>query len=305
MAYPGGVAAPELPAWKSILSALSAIVVAALFLSAGIWKILEPLDWATRVYQLKVPAALAQPFTLALAIAETLAGVLLLVPRFRRWGAWLAGLMLAAFMAWVGIFYAELTGKDCSCFPWLKRAIGPGFFVGDAAMLAGAVLAGLWTPRPNSGKGAAIILGAITVFAGVSFGVAVIQDPAVRLPEQLTLDGQPTTLDLGRYFLYFYDPECSHCLHAAKQLAALDLAGNNVRILQIPTRVPEFAASFQQLSGLQSPVVADAEALRTLLPFRDPPFGVLVEGRKAIATISIFDGTEPVATLRQYGFLAK
>ncbi len=305
MAYPGEFAAPDLPAWKTIISTLAAIAVAALFLSAGIWKIVDPVTWATKVYQLKVPAALAQPFTIALAVTETLAGVLLLVPRFRRWGAWLSGLMLIAFMAWVGVFYTELTGKDCSCFPWLKRAIGPGFFIGDAVMLAGAGLAGLWTQRSRNWQGAAIILAAITVFAGVSYGVAVTRDAGATLPEKLTVDGQPAAIDPGKYLLYFFDPECSHCLQAAKEMARYDWSRNEVRILQVPTRVPQFALSFQQMSGLKSPVVSDLETLKALFPFGDPPFAVLIEGRRAVATIPIFDGAEPVATLRKNGFLSE
>ena len=29
----------------------------------------------------------------------------------------------------------RLQSKVPDCFPWLKRAVGPGFFVGDAIML--------------------------------------------------------------------------------------------------------------------------------------------------------------------------
>ncbi len=45
-------------------------------------------------------------------------------PRFRRWGAWLTGLLLVAFMLYIGYYYNVLRGAECSCFPWLKRAVG-------------------------------------------------------------------------------------------------------------------------------------------------------------------------------------
>jgi uncharacterized membrane protein YphA (DoxX/SURF4 family) len=305
MAYPGEFAAPALPAWKTVVSTLAAIVVAALFLSAGIWKIVDPIDWATRVYQLKVPGSLAQPFTILLGVTETLGGVLLLVPRFRRWGAWLTALMLVAFMAWVGLYYGELTGKDCSCFPWLKRAIGPGFFAGDAVMLGGSLLAGLWAQRSRSWRGAAVVLAVISVFAGVSYGVAVTRESGVRVPERLTVDGKSTEIDPGKYFLYFFDPECSHCLQAAREMAPWDWSRNGVRVLQIPTRVPQFAASFQSMSGFKSPIAQDFDTLKAIFPFGDPPYGVLVEGRRAVATVPIFDGREPAATLKKHGFLSE
>ena len=89
-----------------------------------------------------MPSALALPGTLALGIGETLGAVLILVPRFRRWGAWLIGLLLVVFMVYIGANYSALVGKDCSCFPLVKRAIGPAFFLEDGAMLLMADLAG-------------------------------------------------------------------------------------------------------------------------------------------------------------------
>ena len=87
---------------------------------------------------------------LIVGVAETIAGVLLLVPRLRRWGAMLSGALLIIFVVYFGINYNALRGQDCSCFPWLKRAVGPGFFIGDGAMLALAA----WRARGRSGPGA-------------------------------------------------------------------------------------------------------------------------------------------------------
>src|SRR6185437_15026757 len=133
--------------WKRAASLLGAALLSLLFLSSGLWKITGVEAWAMRLAQARVPEALSIPATLAVGVAETLAGVLLLVPRLRRWGAWLAAALLILFMAYFGANYAALRGQDCSCFPWLKRVVGPGFFFGDAAMLMLAAMAAAWAPR--------------------------------------------------------------------------------------------------------------------------------------------------------------
>ena len=61
-----------------------------------------------------------------------MAAVFILVPRFRRWGALLIG-----FCCWrsgyFAINYGTLRGADCSCFPWIKRMVGPEFFLATAS----------------------------------------------------------------------------------------------------------------------------------------------------------------------------
>src|SRR5688500_18158336 len=163
--HPGAI---DLPTWKTVVNVSSAVLLSVLFLIAGIWKITEPYDAATRMVQAKIPGQLALPTAIGFGIAETFAAVLLLVPRFRRWGAWLTGLMLVAFMVYIGYHYQALRGEECSCFPWVKRAIGPGFFVADGIMLALAVFAGFWARPSSSKRSAAIALGAVAVFAFAS-----------------------------------------------------------------------------------------------------------------------------------------
>jgi len=88
----------RLPKWKSIAGVASAAVLSLLFLASGIWKLTDIDDTAERMVQSLVPVALSVPTALTVAIFETFAVVLLLIPRYRRWGAWIAGLMLIAFM---------------------------------------------------------------------------------------------------------------------------------------------------------------------------------------------------------------
>jgi uncharacterized membrane protein YphA (DoxX/SURF4 family) len=119
-----GAGAMELPAWKTFLAVSSAVLLAFFFLLAGVWKINDPYGAATRLTQMRVPGELAIPSAIALGIAETFGAVLLLVPRFRRWGAWITGLMLVVFMIYMGANYAALQGQDCSCFPLSRSEAG-------------------------------------------------------------------------------------------------------------------------------------------------------------------------------------
>ena len=121
-------------------------------------------------------------------VAETYAGVLVLVPRFRRWGAWICGFLLVVFMFYIAFYYNALHGAHCNCFPWLKRVVGPAFFVEDGAMLALAVIAGWWAKPSSSLPSAALVLMAVAVFAGVSLGVSAQMQSRVKAPAQITVN---------------------------------------------------------------------------------------------------------------------
>src|ERR1700760_2680313 len=107
--------------WRSALNIVAAVLIAAVFLVAGLWKLTDPIGAAARLAQAKVPESLSVMAAVGLGALETFTGILLLVPRFRRWGAVIGTLLLAAFMIFIGINYNELRGAECSCFPWVKR----------------------------------------------------------------------------------------------------------------------------------------------------------------------------------------
>ena len=119
------------------------------------------------------------------------AAVLVLVPRFRKWGAWLGSALLVAFMIYIGLNYTALRGAECNCFPWIKRAVGPGFFVADAVMLLLALMAGFWAQRAESKRSAVLIVCAVTVFALVSYGATAVRQRGVKAPAVITVDGKP------------------------------------------------------------------------------------------------------------------
>lgn len=300
MARPMGASRSlDTSAWKTVVSHLAAIATALLFLSAGVWKIVEPLNWISMVEQLKVPYQVSTVVTLLLGISETLAGVLVLVPRFRRWGAMLAVALLLVFMLYVGVNYSELVGKDCSCFPWMKRAINPAFFFEDAVMVGLGVLAWLWARKPESLRTAFVILGIVSVFASVSYGVNATRLSGTRAPENITLDGQPASLQHGRVFIYFYDPQCSHCEAAAKKMSKYNFGAT--RVVGVATASPQWAASFLHDTNFKAATSKDLEILKKAFPFGDAPYGVVLENGRQKGAVSRFEGDEPAATLKKLG----
>ena len=161
--------------WRVALNWTAAILISIVFLVAGLWKASDPIGAAVRLAQARVPEMLSIPAAISLGIVETTCGVLLLIPRFRQWGAWIGSLLLVAFMIFIGIHYTELQGAECSCFPWVKRAVGPQFFVGDGIMLALAIGAGIGVRKSEGLRTASLIMGAVAVFAFTSYGMGLAQ----------------------------------------------------------------------------------------------------------------------------------
>ena len=301
MAHSGDMLARfELPGWKTWVGGTAAVLVAALFLVSGVWKITDAPGAAVRLAQAKVPQNLSLLAAVLLGIAETFAAVLILVPRFRRWGAWLIGLLLVVFMIYIGAYYNVLRGEECSCFPWLKRAVGPGFFIGDGLMLCLAVLAGIWAKRSENIRGATLILGAVTVFALVSYGVAATRNTGLKAPDTVTVDGKPYSLQQGKVFIFFFNPECLHCLDAGKRMAKLNWG--DTKLISVPTEQPQFAPNFMRSTQLPGVVSLDAALLRKTFSFVDTPAGVALENGHEKAALSQFEGEEPAATLKKLGF---
>ncbi len=291
----------EIPRWRVWAGGVAGVLLGLAFIVAGVWKISDPLAAAVRLHQAQVPHLLSLPAAVVLGILETFAGTLLLVPRFRRWGAWLCGALLVAFMAYIAIYYDVLRGEECSCFPWIQRAVGPAFFVSDALMLALAWLAG-WAARPSQGRrNAALVLGAVVVFALVSLGVSLARQTGIKAPDSIQVEGRPLSLEQGRFFLFFFNPECLHCDHAARELARLNWG--QTRVVAVPTQLAQFSHEFLQSTGLKGVLTSDAELLRRTFPFTDVPYGVAVENGYQRAAFTNFEGPEVEASLKRLGFV--
>jgi hypothetical protein len=292
--------APSMARWKTGLSTASAFLLGLLFLVSGVWKATDPLAAAVRMTQALVPQALSLPAALGFGIAETFAAVLLFVPRYRRWGAWLTGLMLVAFIVYIGMYYGRLNGEDCNCFPWVERAVGPLFFVGDGLMLLLAAAAGWWARPSRDLRGAAVVLGAVCVFAAVSFGVAKARSSSITVPESIDVAGQPFSLREGRVFLYFFNPECLHCAAGARDLGKLDWGQTTV--IAVATQLPEFGRDFLETSRFHALLSSDAARLREAFRFVDVPFGVAIQNGSHLASFTHFEDGSALASLKQLGF---
>jgi uncharacterized membrane protein YphA (DoxX/SURF4 family) len=292
------------PQWRTAANWTAAILMSVVFLAAGLWKITDPVGAAVRLAQAKVPESLSLAGAVGFGIAETFGAVLLLVPRFRRWGAWIVSLLLVAFMIFIGIHYNELRGAECSCFPWLKRAVGPGFFLSDGIMLLLSILAGWWARKSHGLRPAAIILAAVTVFAGVSYGVNLTRHTGTKAPDFVKAeDGTSISLSQGKVFVYFFNPQCLHCLEAGRKLAAMNWG--DTRFIGVPTENPQFAGWFMGKAGLtgKGPVSRDLDVLKKLFPFDLPPAAVALENGYSKGMILQFEDKEPAATLQKLGFI--
>jgi uncharacterized membrane protein YphA (DoxX/SURF4 family) len=298
---PPGAAFPGLPVWKSAVAWTCALLIGIFFIGAGLWKLTDHLGAATRMSQMLVPAGLSVFTAVFFGVAEIVAGILLIVPRYRRWGALLCSGMLVAFMVYMGWNYTALQGMDCTCFPWLKRAVGPAFFWSDGAMIVMAAAAGRWAHQSQGLKGALLILGSVLAFAGVSYGITESKQSGTQAPASITVEGQPYSLQQGKILLYFYDPECSHCNAAAKQMGKH--TWKDTKIVGLPTRVPQFGQYFMDSTGLKGKNSPDHASLKTLFPFGDPPYGVLLEHGRMKTGLQRFDEAEPEATLRKLGYI--
>lgn len=293
----------ELPAWKTKLSWAAAVLLAVLFLISGIWKITDPQGWAVRITELKVPASLSLAAALGFGIAETLGAVFILVPRFRRWGALLIGILLLAFIAYFALNYGALRGADCSCFPWVKRIVGPEFFLTDALMLGLAFFAGMWSSPSGSLRTMAVVAGTVVVFALVTYGVEAVRQSGARAPAYITVSGQPYSIQHGKYFLFFFDPGCMHCFDAAKAMS--QLRWDHTTVVAIPVEMPQFSGQFLEQTGLQAVVSSDFDKLKVIFGYTSYPFGVAVENGREKAPVMHFENSEPADTLKRLGFIAQ
>ena len=288
--------------WADWLGWAAAIVMAALWFSAGLWKLTDISGWQLKLTQLLVPVQLSLVGTLAVGVAEVVAGVLLLRPAWRRWGGWLSVALLAGFMAYMAVNYQTLQGEDCSCFPWLERAVGPAFFWSDAAMAAVALLAVRFSQPSQDARRAGIAVLAVVVFAAGMLGVDRLQPP----PElagiaPISADGSDYDVREGKVFLFFFNPSCLHCLHAGQTMAKYEW---QVDFIGIPTQDPDWGPGFLQDAGLTGVKLSpDVERLRETFVFEDVPYGAVLEDGSVLERLVFWEEPELSETLRRHAFI--
>ncbi len=97
---------------------------------------LDPFKTGELLEQAKVPAGFGKLGASTLGAIEVFAAFMLFYPKLRRWGGGFLGSgLIVFFLGWIGYYYSALVGKECSCFPLIKRSIGPGFFISNGVML--------------------------------------------------------------------------------------------------------------------------------------------------------------------------
>jgi hypothetical protein len=120
-------------------------------------------------------------------------------------------------------------------------------------------------------------------------------------PAAITVDGQRYPLRHGRTFLFFFNPECRHCIDAAKSMSQFDWG--DTRVVAIPVEEPQYSAQFLQMTGLKAGVSEDFAELKQVFGFSGYPSGVALFNGRQRALLTQFEGSEPAATLKQLGFI--
>ena len=289
--------------WQRNISAIAAILLGLIFLVSGGWKVLSPFKTGELLEQAQVHGGWGAIGAAALGTIELFTAFLLFTPRFRRWGGVLGAGMLIFFMGWIGYYYNVLVGRECSCFPIIKRTVGPGFFVGDGIMLLLAIAAFAWSSRVKRIKIPAFALAGLIALAAISYGVNASQRIGAQVPVPVIVDGKSADLATGKVFLFFYDPSCMHCDAASKFMSTLNWGDS--RIVAIPTINPQWAASFLHDTHLKAGTSLELDKLKKAFPFVDPPFGVALKDGRVQQTFSQaqFNAPSPEADLKRLGFV--
>jgi hypothetical protein len=189
----------------------------------------------------------------------------------------------------------------------MTRSVGPEFFYGDAAFLAAAAAAGIWAKKSYGLRNAAVILGAVAVFTGASFGVAFTSQTGTKAPDSITVEGQPMSLQSGRIVLFFFDPFCSTCFAVGESMAK-EKWKSDVTVIGLPTNTFEAGPGYIRDSKLQAKLSPDSAKLREIWKFDNPPYLVLLENGRQKSGIQRHEFDEEhldknIAQLRAMGVI--
>lgn len=293
----------EAAGWQRTAATVSAIFLGIIFLVSGGWKMLEPFKAGELLEQAKVPAGFGTIGAAALGTIEVFAAFMLFYPKLRRWGGLLGSGLIVFFLGWIGYYYSALVGKECSCFPWIKRTVGPGFFISDGVMLLFGLAAFLWSAKVLSAKLPIVALATLTALAGLSYGVNDWKHVSSQIPTPIIVDGKAQNLAEGKVLLFFFDPSCMHCDAAAKFMSKM--TWDDTKVVAIPTVNPKWGADFLTDTGLKAGISLELDKLKKAFPFVDPPYGVaLVDGQvKETFTQAQFNEPSPKSDLQKLGFV--
>ncbi len=288
------------PGWKNMVGWTAAVLMALLWLTAGVYKLIDLSGFQLKMTQLLVPIQWTLPGALALAVGEVFAAILLLRPAWRRLGGYLSVGLLLVFMAYMAYNYEALKGEDCSCFPWLKRAVGPAFFWSDGAMVALAALAAWFAPKPSRLRGAGYALIGVCALGGTMLAVDQFSPVAdANVPAVIKTDDGELSLRQGDVFLYFFNPLCPHCEDAAKRMAQLNWKATFVGV---PTQDYQFGPGFTADTGLKNvKLTPDLDLLKEQFPFSDVPYAVALKNGRVVERFRFFEDPALSDKIRELG----
>jgi uncharacterized membrane protein YphA (DoxX/SURF4 family) len=289
--------------WETIVAAIAGILLGVVYIVSGGWKVLQPYQAGELLEQARVPAGLGLLAAPALGAVELFAGILLFIPGYRRWGGLFGSALMIFFIGWIAYYYPQLVGHDCSCFPLIKRTVGPGFFISDGVFLLLGLVAFFWSRRVASFRTPAVIFLSLVLLAGASLGVNAAIRRNVQVPNPVVVNGKPADLTQGKVFLFFYNPECMHCVDAAKFMSTFNWQGT--KVVGIPTNDPQFAKDFMDMTHFNVATSLEVAKLKKAFPFVDPPYGVALDDGNVKATFGInqFNEPSPAPDLKKLGFV--
>ncbi len=285
------------------LAAVSAILLGIIFVVSGGWKMLDPLKSGELLEQAQVPSGWGVLGAATLGTLEVFTALLLFSPRYRRWGGILGSALMIFFIGWIAVYYHKLVGQECSCFPIIKRTVGPMFFVSDGIFLLLGLAAWLWSRHVASLKTPVILLTALAVLAGASYAWNESKVVHAHIPNPVIVDNKPADLSKGKVFIFFYDPSCMHCDAAGRFMGKFDWT--DTRVVAIPTVNPQWAASFLHDTGFKAETSLEVDKMKNAFPFVDPPYGVALKDGVVKQTFgqAAFAAPSPKAQLESLGFV--
>lgn len=201
--------------------------VAAVFVTAGLGKLLDREGSRRALIEFGVPQGLAPAGAIALPIAELAVAAGLVLRPTARWAAGAAVLLLAAFIAGISAALSKGRAPDCHCFGQIHSSpAGRATLVrnGVLAILAGFVVAegsgpaiDAWT---SEGRGHPFVLIGLVVLGAVA--VLIAREASRRAEErERARRAEPPGLRIGE---------------PAPEFAVSDLAGGSVRLGSLVAR---------------------------------------------------------------------
>jgi hypothetical protein len=159
------------------------VLIGATFLAAAAGKLRSPGTFAADLSGMAVvPARYVAAVAAATVTAEAAVGPLVLWPRTTRFGAALAMVLLAAFVAVIASVLRRGAAVSCPCFGSSRSRLGPRHLVRNAVLLAAAAVA-LAGPAPTTPGVAGVALA-----AGLGLVAATV---VIRLDDLVALFGDP------------------------------------------------------------------------------------------------------------------